>query len=63
VVTGMTMVTRSITESGTYSSGVPAQDNASWNKNYARFRQLDKLARKVQKLERLLAEEQRRTVK
>ena len=56
VVTGMTMVTRSITEPGVYSSGVPAQDNDSWNRNYARFRQLDKLARKVQRLERLLAE-------
>ena len=55
VVTGMTMVTRSITEPGVYSSGVPAQDNDSWNRNYARFRQLDKLARKVQKLERLLS--------
>ena len=55
VVTGMTMVTRSITEPGVYSSGVPAQDNESWNRNYARFRQLDKLARKVQRLERLLA--------
>jgi len=54
VITGMTMVTRSITEPGVYSSGVPAQDNDSWNRNYARFRQLDKLARKVQKLERLL---------
>ncbi len=56
VITGMTMVTRSITEPGVYSSGVPAQDNESWNRNYARFRQLDKLARKVQRLERLLAE-------
>jgi len=55
VVTGMTMVTRSITEPGVYSSGVPAQDNDSWNRNYARLRQLDKLARKVQRLERLLA--------
>jgi UDP-3-O-[3-hydroxymyristoyl] glucosamine N-acyltransferase len=55
VVTGMTMVTRSITEPGVYSSGVPAQDNESWNRNYARFRQLDKLARKVQRMERLLA--------
>jgi UDP-3-O-[3-hydroxymyristoyl] glucosamine N-acyltransferase len=55
VITGMTMVTRSITRPGVYSSGVPAQDNESWNRNYARFRQLDKLARKVQKLERLLA--------
>jgi len=55
VVTGMTMVTRSITRPGVYSSGVPAQDNDSWNRNYARLRQLDKLARKVQRLERLLA--------
>jgi len=55
VITGMTMVTRSITEPGVYSSGVPAQDNDSWNRNYARFRQLDKLARRVQQLERLLA--------
>ena len=52
IVTGMTMVTKSITEPGVYSSGVPAQDNASWNRNYARFRQLDRLARKLQKLER-----------
>lgn len=52
VITGMTMVTRSITEPGVYSSGVPAQDNDSWNRNYARFRQLDKLARKVQRLEK-----------
>ena len=55
VVTGMTMVTRSITEPGVYSSGVPAQDNDSWNRNYARFRKLDKLARRVHALERELA--------
>jgi len=55
VITGMTMVTRSITEPGVYSSGVPAQDNESWNRNYARFRQLDRLARRVQQLERMLA--------
>jgi len=57
IVTGMTMVTKSITRPGVYSSGVPAQDNDSWNRNYARFRQLDKLARKVQSLERTLAED------
>jgi len=55
VITGMTMVTRSITEAGVYSSGVPAQDNTSWNRNYARFRQLDRLARRLQALERELA--------
>jgi UDP-3-O-[3-hydroxymyristoyl] glucosamine N-acyltransferase len=54
IITGMTMVTRSITEPGVYSSGVPAQDNDSWNRNYARFRQLDRIARRVQALERQL---------
>jgi len=55
IITGMTMVTRSITRPGVYSSGVPAQENDSWNKNYARLRQLDKLARKVLALEKSLA--------
>lgn len=59
-VTGMTMVTRSITEPGVYSSGVPAQDNDSWNRNYARFRKLDKLARRVLALERELAAQRSR---
>jgi len=59
-VTGMTMVTKSITEPGIYSSGVPAQDNASWNRNYARFRRLDQLARRVVRLERMLTDEKRR---
>ena len=61
IVTGMTMVTKSITRPGVYSSGVPAQDNDSWNRNYARFRQLDKLARKVQRLERTLAAAAKKT--
>lgn len=56
-VTGMTMVTKSITEPGIYSSGVPAQDNASWNRNYARFRRLDQLARRVQQIEQKLGDE------
>jgi UDP-3-O-[3-hydroxymyristoyl] glucosamine N-acyltransferase len=55
IVTGMTMVTRSIGKAGVYSSGVPAQENDAWNKTCARMRQLDKLARKVLKLERSLA--------
>lgn len=54
VITGMTMVTKSITRPGVYSSGVPAQDNESWNRNYARLRQLDRIARKVNALERQL---------
>jgi len=55
VITGMTMVTKSITRPGVYSSGVPAQENDAWNKTYARMRQLDKLARRIGRLERSLA--------
>mgnify|MGYP001817172765 FL=1 len=55
IITGMTMVTKSIDKPGVYSSGVPAQENDTWNRNYARFRQLDKLARKILSLEKVFA--------
>ena len=47
VVTAMSLVTRSIRESGEYSSGTGLMDNRSWRKNAARFRQLDKMARQL----------------
>jgi len=53
-VTGMTMVTRSITEPGAYSSGTAMQPAVEWRKSAARFRQLDGLAKKVQQLEKEL---------
>lgn len=53
-ITGMTMVTRSITEPGAYSSGTAMQPAAEWRKSAARFRQLDSLAKKVQQLEKEL---------
>lgn len=51
-LTATSLVTRSITEPGTYSSGVPLETNARWRRNAARFRQLDTLARRVDALER-----------
>lgn len=54
-VTGMTMVTRSIHEPGTYSSGTAMQPAADWKKSAARIRQLDDMARRVQQLEKRLA--------
>lgn len=53
-VSGMTMVTRSITEPGAYSSGTAMQTAADWKKSAARFRQLDTLAKRVQQLEKKL---------
>ena len=47
MVTAMTLVTHSITEPGEYSSGTPIQRNRDWRRNAARFKQLDRLARKI----------------
>ncbi len=53
-VSGMTMVTRSITEPGAYSSGTAMQPSADWKKSAARIRQLDSLAKRLQQLEKQL---------
>jgi len=50
-ITAMSLVTKSITLAGTYSSGTPLQSNAEWRRSAARFRQLDSLARRVMDLE------------
>ncbi|ERO62027.1 UDP-3-O-(3-hydroxymyristoyl) glucosamine N-acyltransferase [Pseudomonas piscis] len=51
-LTGMTMVTHSITEPGAYSSGTAMQPAAEWRKSAARIRQLDDLARRLRQLEK-----------
>ncbi len=51
-ITGMSMVSGSITEAGSYSSGVPLGPTKEWRRNAARFRQLDSLAARIIKLER-----------
>jgi len=53
ILTGRTLVSRSITKSGSYSSSTPIDDTANWRKNSARFRTLDVLARRVKQLESL----------
>ncbi len=55
-LTGMTMVTKSITDSGGYySSGIPAEPTAQWHKNVIRYRQMDKLVARVKELEEKLS--------
>ncbi len=51
MITGRTMVTRSISESGSYSSGTTADTTENWRKNNARYRQLDKMAKRLAQLE------------
>lgn len=55
-LTGMTMVTHSITEPGAYSSGTAMQPAAEWRKSAARIRQLDDLARRLKQLEKRVGE-------
>lgn len=51
-ITGRSLVSASISESGSYSSGTPLAPTKDWRKNAARFRQLDSLATRLIKLER-----------
>jgi UDP-3-O-[3-hydroxymyristoyl] glucosamine N-acyltransferase len=49
-VNAFTLVTHSIDQPGEYSSGTPIQPSREWRKNAARFRQLDDLARKINRI-------------
>ena len=51
-VTGGSAVAKSITRSGVWSSGMPAQENHAWRKMWARMQKLDELARRLARLER-----------
>lgn len=53
VITGQTMVNRSITEpGGVYSSALPMDEARRWRRNSARFRQLDEIAKRLRILEK-----------
>jgi UDP-3-O-[3-hydroxymyristoyl] glucosamine N-acyltransferase len=54
-ITGMSMVTKEISQAGVYSSGIPALSNKEWRKNTARFKQLDLMYKRLAKLEKELA--------
>ncbi len=51
-ITGYTMVTKSITEPGVYSSGMPAMPNREWRKNMVALRNLSDLRSRVKALEK-----------
>ena len=50
-ITATSLVTKTISKAGVYSSGTPLQENAQWHKNFARFKQLDSMARRITELE------------
>lgn len=55
-ILGMSLVSKSIVKSGQYSSGTPVQSSVDWNKNNARLRKLDELARRIIELEKTVEE-------
>jgi UDP-3-O-[3-hydroxymyristoyl] glucosamine N-acyltransferase len=46
-VSGMTLVTKSITQPGVYTSGSPFMPHADWLRNAAHLRKLDDIARQA----------------
>ena len=51
-ITGMSLVTQSITQPGVYSSGLAVEPNRFWNKISARLRRLDEMFRRLAALEK-----------
>lgn len=54
---GKARLTKSISESGVYSSGTGFSDLKSWRKNAVRFNQLDEIYKRIQALEKKINEE------
>lgn len=50
-ITAMSLITRSISKPGSYSSGTAFEETSGWRKNSVRFKQLDAMARRLQQLE------------
>lgn len=52
-ITGMSMITKSITTPGVYSSGMPAVPNKDWRKNMVALKNIDNLNQRIKTLEKL----------
>ncbi len=52
VITGYSLVTKSVEQPGLYSSGIPIVPAAEWRRQVARLRQLDEVAERLRALEK-----------
>lgn len=52
-VTGLSMVSRTITRPGVYSGGIPAEEARAWRRIVGRLKRIDSLAGRLSALERL----------
>ena len=53
-ITAFTLVSKSITQAGAYSSGTPMQDSRSWRRSAVRFSQLDEMSKRLTDVEKKL---------
>jgi UDP-3-O-[3-hydroxymyristoyl] glucosamine N-acyltransferase len=51
-ITGLTMVSHSITKPGVYSGGIPAEDVHTWRRIVGRLKRIDSMAKRIAALER-----------
>jgi UDP-3-O-[3-hydroxymyristoyl] glucosamine N-acyltransferase len=51
-VTGLTMVSHSITRPGVYSGGIPAEEQRTWQRIVGRLKRIDSMAKRLAALER-----------
>jgi len=56
-VSAMSLLSRSVREPGVYTGGVLAMPHKQWQKNLARIKQLDKMAKRISALEKQLDEQ------
>jgi UDP-3-O-[3-hydroxymyristoyl] glucosamine N-acyltransferase len=59
-ISAKTLITKSITEPGTYTGAYPFESNRAWRRNAAQIRHLDVLVKTVKHLEKRLAELERK---
>jgi UDP-3-O-[3-hydroxymyristoyl] glucosamine N-acyltransferase len=55
-ISAKTLITKSITEPGTYTGAYPFEVNRNWRRNAAQIRHLDEMVKTVKRLELRLAE-------
>ncbi len=59
-ISGKTLITKSITQAGTYSGGYPFEEARQWRRNAVQIRHLDDLVKQVKQLEKRLAQLERK---
>ncbi len=59
-ISGKTLITKSITQAGSYSGGYPFEESRAWRRNAVQIRHLDELVKQVKQLEKRLAQLERK---